>query len=151
KKEADKIAAEKKAALTTAQKKTAFEKDLQSRFDSIFTMDSQSLQQYLLSMYKKVVSKEDWTKLYTILRAVDVLTSEQANSLATLVDSNLSNGELSNQPKFYMTTDRTAIYTELKSPYGSYVAKLFIKNVSGNWAIYNEKCDLAKKLLFGGD
>jgi hypothetical protein len=160
-KEAERIAAEKaaaekkqakqKATLTTAQKKSAFEKELQSRFDSIFTPDSQSLQQYLPSMYKKYVSKTEWTQFYTMLRAVDVLTSEQADSLATLVDGTLSNGELSNIPKFYMTTDRAAIYTELKSSYGNYVVKLAIKNVSGNWAIYNEKCDLAKKLLFGGN
>ncbi|PIU30081.1 hypothetical protein COT07_02615 [Candidatus Woesearchaeota archaeon CG07_land_8_20_14_0_80_44_23] len=148
---AEKKQAEQKAALTAAQKKSAFEKELQSRFDSIFTPDSQSLQQYLPSMYKKYVSKTEWTQFYTMLRAVDVLTSEQADSLATLVDGTLSNGELSNIPKFYMTTDRAAIYTELKSSYGNYVVKLAIKNVSGNWAIYNEKCDLAKKLLFGGN
>jgi chemotaxis protein histidine kinase CheA len=149
KKEAARIAAEKKAALDKTQQKANFEKDLRERFDDVFSIDSPSLQQHMPSMYKRFASKTEWTQLYSMLRAVDVLTSKQADSLATLVDGNLSNGELSNNPKFYMTTDKFSIYTELKSPYGSYFAKLFIHLDGEDWDAFNERCKRAKTLLFG--
>lgn len=149
KKEAERIAAEKKAALEKTQQKANFEKDLRTRFDDVFRIDSPSLQQYIPSMYKRFASKTEWTQIYCMLRAVDVLTSKQADSLATLIDGNLLNGELSDNPKFYMPIDTFSIYTELKSPHGSYFAKLFIHLDGEDWDAFNERCKRAKKLLFG--
>ncbi|MCX6709482.1 MAG: hypothetical protein NTV63_00800 [Candidatus Woesearchaeota archaeon] len=151
KKEAARIATEKIAALAKTQNKTNFENDLRARFDDVFRIDSQSLQQYIPSMYKRFASKTEWTQLYVMLRAVNSLTSKQADSLATLVDGNLSNGELSDNPKFYMTIDKFAIYTELKSSYGNYFVKLFLAGTNEWGEFDNKKGDTAYKFLFGGN
>jgi hypothetical protein len=149
KKEAARIAAEKKAALDRTQQKANFEKDLMKKFDYVFKVDDPSMQRYMPGMHKRFASKTEWIQLYCMLRAVDVLTSRQADSLATLVDGNLLNGELSDNPKFYMTIDQSAIYTELKSPYGNYFAKICIQFDGEDWDAFNKRCKRANTLLFG--
>ncbi|MEM3370150.1 MAG: hypothetical protein QXW00_01140 [Candidatus Woesearchaeota archaeon] len=134
---------------TTAQERKRFEEKLSLYFDAIFREDSPSLKQYLPEMYKKQFAKSDWTGLYGILRAVNILTYEQKKALDTLVDGNIENGEVGNKAYFYMVKDRSAIYTDITTPYGKYYVKLLIKNTSGNWEEYNQKCDLAKKIIFG--
>jgi len=140
----------KSSEYSAYEKKKNFEKELLSRFDSIFTPESPSLRKYLPEMYVNAFSKSDWVAICKMLRAQEILTEDQEQALLTLADGQISNGEVY-QPMFYMPRDKSAIYTKISSPYGQYFVKLYIQNISGNWAIYNQKCDLAKGLIFGGD